>query len=272
MTADKGRAGRRADGGRVGARGLAGRALLLLVPALAACGAAEDDGTTTPSSVPSAGTASVEPPFSTATQGAPVPTGPPITASAVAATARPGDVVVIDAALIITDRAELCDVVGETAPPVCSPAILELTGASLDDLNLFEASGVQWGGVVIVAEVVDTDTVAYLDAVEPNETPSAAPEPRESWSVADALEIAEPNLGLVIDAVLVTTDAPAGSAYLCDEVRESDPPVCDEPRVEVTGVPLDELDLDESGGEHVGPVRLAVGFVDESTAVFLRAH
>ncbi|MGC5627306.1 hypothetical protein ACPYO6_03525 [Georgenia sp. Z1344] len=272
MTGDGRRGGKHVDGGRAHARARAGLVSLLLVPALAACGSSGDDGTTTPGDVPSAGTATAESPTVTEPHGGEGPTGPPVPARTVAETAQPGDVVVVDAALVEDERAELCDVVGETYPPVCSPAILELTGAPLDDLNLFEASGVRWGGVVIVVEVVDEDTVAYVDVIEQNETPSGAPAPRETWTVTDALEIAEPNLGLVVDGVLVTTDAPAGSAYVCDEVTGTEPPACDEPRIEVSEVPLDQLDLDVSGGERSGPVRLSIGFVDDGTAVFLREH
>ncbi|MGC5615688.1 hypothetical protein [Georgenia sp. Z1491] len=275
MSAHPGRPLSPAQERRARARAPVGLAsFLALAGALVACGPSDDEATGESSTDAPSDAASEGPPDASASDGPDEPTGPAVTARTVADTASPGDVVVIDAALIAYERAELCDVVGETHPPVCAPAILELTGAPLDDLNLLEASGARWGSVVIVAEVVDADTVAYLDVVEQNETPSGWPvsEGRESWTVADALEIAVPNLGLVVDSVLVTTDAPDGSAYLCDEVTETEPPACDEPRIEVTDAPLDELDLDESGGEQVGPVRLDLGFVDEDTAVFLRAR
>lgn len=102
-----------------------------------------------------------------------------------------------------------------------------------------------------------------IATTEPSSHSPAVLEPTSVW---DALEQAQPDEEVRIQAALVTED---DVPFLCDGVEDSDPAQCSEPSMEIIGAPLDELGLRERRSELSGEVDLVLTSNDNA-ATFVR--
>lgn len=85
-------------------------------------------------------------------------------------------------------------------------------------------------------------------------------------SVAELVKTAQPGDVVEIHSTLVTKD---GVPYLCDWTMESDPMQPGDPKIAVSGVPLDKLSLDERRGVLSGSVALVIRMTSTTTADFM---
>ncbi|WP_454777778.1 hypothetical protein [Georgenia muralis] len=100
---------------------------------------------------------------------------------------------------------------------------------------------------------------------EPAPAPDEPTSALEPISVREALDRVEPGEQVRVQAVLVTE---AGDPYLCDSVEDTDPEQCSDPKVEIVGAPIDDLELTERRGELAGEVDVVVT-IEDQTATFV---